>query len=91
MPASAERVMNATDFKARCLEIFDQLAARKLRRVVITKRGRTVAVLTPPDPQTEIASLYGFMEGSVIIPEGVDVTAPALDEPLNAEQGRIHE
>ena len=45
----------ASEFKAKCLELFDQLAARKLNRVVVTKRGRAVAVLTPPPTPEEIA------------------------------------
>ena len=86
-----ERTISASEFKARCLDIFDQLAARKLDRVVITKRGRVVAVLVPPDLDAEVAALHGFMRGSVIVPDGVDLTAPVLDEPLNADEGRIHE
>jgi len=38
----------ASEFKAKCLELMDRLAARKLSRIVVTKRGRAVAVLTPP-------------------------------------------
>jgi hypothetical protein len=30
------------------------------------------------------------MRGSVIIPEDFDLTAPALDEPLDAERGILH-
>jgi hypothetical protein len=50
-----------------------------------------VAVLTPPDAEAEIASLHVFMRGSVIVPAGVDLTAPALDEPMNADEGRVHD
>ena len=39
----------ATVFKAKCLGILDRLAVRRLTRVTITKRGKVVAVLTPPD------------------------------------------
>jgi prevent-host-death family protein len=90
MPSLTETI-SATEFKARCLEMFDRLAARKIDRVVVTKRGRPVAVLTPPDPEAGFAALHGFLRGSVRIPEGVDLTAPVLDEALNAEEGRIHE
>jgi prevent-host-death family protein len=81
----------ATDFKAKCLEILDRLAARKLTRVTITKRGRIVAVLTPPDdPGLAVRGLHGFLRGSVIAPTGFDFTAPVLDEPLSAEAGKLH-
>ncbi|MGH7024143.1 MAG: type II toxin-antitoxin system Phd/YefM family antitoxin [Caulobacteraceae bacterium] len=86
------QTFTATDFKARCLEILDRLAARKLTRVTVTKRGKVVAVLTPPDEAEDVAQrLYGFMEGSVIAPPGFDFTAPVLDEPLNAERGELFE
>jgi hypothetical protein len=91
MRVRSEKTISASEFKAKCLDIFDQLAARKLHRVFITKRGRLVAVLTPPDAEAEIASLHGFMRGSVIVPAGVDLTAPALDEPMNANEGRVHD
>ena len=87
----AAPTFTATDFKARCLEIFDKLAARKLTRVTITKRGKVVAVLTPPDePEATARLLHGFMRGSVVAPEGFDFTAPVLDEPLSAENGELH-
>jgi prevent-host-death family protein len=87
----SEETISATEFKAKCLELLDRLAERKVMRIKVTKRGRVVAVLTPPDEAAGFDQLYGFMEGSVIIPEGFDLTAPVLDEPLNAEQGRLYE
>jgi prevent-host-death family protein len=52
----------ATEFKAKCLEILDRLAARKLTRVTITKRGKVVAVLTPPEtPEAAILGLHGLL------------------------------
>lgn len=86
-----ELTIKASAFKATCLEIFDRLAARKLTRVTVTKRGRPVAVLTPPDDAGTATNLFGFMAGTVVVPEGVDVSAPILEEPLNANRGRIRE
>jgi antitoxin (DNA-binding transcriptional repressor) of toxin-antitoxin stability system len=86
----AERTVSASEFKAKCLGLLDQLAARKLTRLLITKRGRVVAVMIPPE-EADFAELYGFMRGSVVAPQGFDFTAPVLDEPLSAEAGRIHE
>ena len=81
----------ATDFKAKCLDIFDRLAAHELTRVTITKRGKIVAVLSPPDtPDAAVRQLHGFMRGSVIMPEGFDLTAPVLDESLAADNGLLH-
>jgi prevent-host-death family protein len=82
----------AADFKANCLAILDRLARRDLDRVTITKRGRTVAVLTPPPSVAEeVETLHGFMRGSVGVPEGVDLLAPILDEPLTASDGKLHQ
>jgi antitoxin (DNA-binding transcriptional repressor) of toxin-antitoxin stability system len=90
MPAAQS--FTATDFKAHCLEIFDRLAARKLTRVTITKRGRVVAILTPPDdPETAARGLHGFMEGTVVAPFDFDFTEPVIVEPLSAEEGKLHE
>jgi len=81
----------ATEFKAKCLDIFDQLAARKLTRVTVTKRGKVVAVLTPPEEPGETAwRLYGCMKGTVVAPPGFDLTAPILDELFLADDGEVH-
>jgi prevent-host-death family protein len=82
----------ASEFKAKCLDILERLGSRQLERVVITKRGRPVAVLTPPVSTAEaVQGLHGFLRGSVLGLEGLDLTAPVLDEPLNADLGSLHE
>ena len=84
--------ISAAAFKAKCLGLMDQLAARKLTRIVVTKRGRPVAVLSPPPTSDGAAEvLFGSMRGTVHAPKGFDFTAPVLDEPLNAAEGRIYE
>ena len=83
-------VMSATEFKARCLELLDQVAAGSVDRVVITKRGRPVGVLVPPGPAAEdIAALYGCLREFTIIDPGVDLTEP-VSEPFDAEAGLLH-
>lgn len=82
----------ASEFKAKCLDLMDQLATRKLDRIVVTKHGRPVAVLSPPPTPEEIAdNFFGFMQGSVVAPRDFDFTAPVLDEPLAAAAGRLCE
>jgi len=84
--------ISASEFKTKCLELLDRVAGRKITRIVITKHGRPVAVLGPPAlPKEEALSLFGFMRGRVTAPPGFDFTAPVVDEPLNAAQGRVHE
>lgn len=85
------RIISASEFKAKCLEILDQLGSRQLDRIVVTKRGRPVAVLTPPASDVEaIRHLHGFMRGSVVVPDGFDLTAPICDEAFTAETGDLH-
>jgi len=68
----------ASEFKTKFLELMDRLAARKLNRIVVTKRGRPVAVLTPPPAPEEIAeTFFGLIEGSVGAPEDFDFSEPA--------------
>lgn len=85
------RTISASEFKAKCLDILDQVADREVESVTITKRGRTVGVLVPPrTPAIPVEDLYGFMEGTVFVPDDVDLTEPVLDEPLGAASGKLH-
>jgi antitoxin (DNA-binding transcriptional repressor) of toxin-antitoxin stability system len=86
---AGELTVSASLFKARCLEIFKALEARKLTRVTVTRRGRPVAELTPPREAAR-PSLWGCMRGTVTVAPGVDLTEPVLDEPLDAELGILH-
>jgi len=67
------RTMPAGEFKARCLRVMEDV--RKYRTpVVITKKGRAVAKLVPPDaPATDV---FGCMAGTARIVG--DVQAPIL-------------
>ena len=86
-----EATLSATDFKATCLAVLDRLATRELERVTVTKRGRPVAVLTPPEPETTaVEAFLASMRGTVTIPEGVDLTEPAFDGIADAELGILH-
>ena len=67
------RTMPAGEFKARCLRVMEDV--NKYRTpVVITKKGRPVAKLVPPDaPATDV---FGCMTGTARIVG--DVEAPVL-------------
>ena len=89
---AASETISATEFKAKCLEILDRISNRQLERAIVTKRGRPVAVLVrPEDEADEVHRLHGFMRGSVVVPAGIDLTAPTLDKPLSAGHGKLHE
>jgi antitoxin (DNA-binding transcriptional repressor) of toxin-antitoxin stability system len=80
--------ISVTDFKAKCLSVFKDLEAHRYSKVVITRRGKPIAELTPPE--REVPDIYGCMEGSVIIPPGVDLTKPVLEDIPDAESGILH-
>lgn len=82
--------ISATESKATCLSLLDAVAARRIEAVSSTKRGQVVAVLYPPPAAADAAAtLHGCLRGTVEVPDDVDLTAPVLDEPLDAEHGRF--
>jgi prevent-host-death family protein len=85
MTMSATRTITATEFKATCLDLLDQVGSGAITRLTVTKRGKPVAVVTaPPEQQHPFDVLYGMMAGSVIIPPGFDLTAPAFEGVMEA-------
>jgi antitoxin (DNA-binding transcriptional repressor) of toxin-antitoxin stability system len=77
--------INVTAFKAKCLELFKQLEARRYDKVVVTRRGKPIAelVATP----SEVPDIYGALQGRAIIPPDLDLTAPILEDIPEAESG----
>jgi prevent-host-death family protein len=55
--------MSATEFKAKCLKILDELGPQG---IVVTKRGQPVAKVTPIHP-VDNSKLIGSMKGKVVI------------------------
>lgn len=55
----SETTVSASEFKARCLALLDEVAATG-KRLVVTKRGKPVAQLVPLDAETP-ASLAGSL------------------------------
>jgi antitoxin (DNA-binding transcriptional repressor) of toxin-antitoxin stability system len=83
--------ISVTEFKAKCLDLFDRLAERKIKRVTVLRRGKPVAELTPPRKKAaKPNSLFGCMKGTVIAPPGYDFTQPVFDEEWDAEKGILH-
>jgi prevent-host-death family protein len=82
--------VSVTEFKAKCLKLFEELAERKRSRIVVTKHGKPVAEVTPPRKSASTPRVYGCMRGTVILPPGYDLTKPVLDEPLDVERGILH-
>ena len=70
----------AGKFKAVCLQLMEQVQQTRAE-VVITKRGKPVAKLVPVD--SAAPTLYGFMEGGVVI-QG-DIVLP-IGETWDADE-----
>ena len=76
---SGEVVITATEFKAKCLDLLDQVNSGALARVHITKRGVEVAVLEGPDHQVSRQGFIGWQAGSVALPDDLDIDGPIYD------------
>ena len=74
-----ETTIGAGDFKAKCLQLLDDVAEHR-EALVITKRGKAVARLVPMPPETQ---LFGALAGSVL--EEGDTVAP-LDVEWDADK-----
>lgn len=57
------KTISASEFKAKCLKIFDELDPEG---IVIEKRGKPIAKVIPFE-QTDNSSLIGAMKGSIAI------------------------
>lgn len=78
-----------TEFKAKCLDILDRLGSGKLDRVEVTKRGKVMAVLTPPSA-SGADDLFGCLKNQTFISEGFDLTSPVVEDLPSTAQGRLH-
>ena len=74
------RTLRAAEFKARCLELMDEVAVSG-EPIIVTKRGKPVAQLGPivSKPKT----LFGYLRGRVEIVG--DIIAP-IDVAWDAER-----
>ncbi|MBU2760741.1 type II toxin-antitoxin system Phd/YefM family antitoxin [Acidithiobacillus sulfurivorans] len=72
--------INASEFKAKCLKLMDEVATTH-EPLVISKRGKPLVKLVPIVDETP-KSMFGYMKGTVTIHE--DILAP-LDELWSAE------
>ncbi|MBB3913910.1 type II toxin-antitoxin system Phd/YefM family antitoxin [Rhizobium fabae] len=70
------KVVGAAEFKAKCLNLIDQMRNDD-ESIVITKRGKPVAVLSPARNTTERKSIIGAMRGSVLRYD--DPLSPAVE------------
>jgi prevent-host-death family protein len=80
----AELSVGVSEFKPKSLDLIERVASGKLRRVVLTKRGRPVAAVVPIDDTPQ--ELWGALAGLMEPVEGIDLTEP-VGEVWAAENG----
>jgi prevent-host-death family protein len=78
------RYVAATDFKANCLRLMDEVAQQR-RRIIITKRGKPVAKLVPVE--NEPIDLFGYMAGTAKICG--DIISPIDDEEWTGDAENV--
>lgn len=66
-----------SEFKAKCLALLEEV--RKSRKPIrITRHGKPVAEIVPPEKKLDRKSMFGSMEGSIGF-KG-DIISPASDK-----------
>lgn len=82
-----ELTLNVSLFKAQSLRLMDDLASGKLDRIVVTKRGKPLAVVVPSlaEPSDEIPGAYGSMKGRSRQLSPEPLTDPIYDGPLPSD------
>ena len=68
--------VGAAEFKAKCLELIDEVHDRKRDEIIITKRGKPFAKLVPADEPGQ--PFYGCAKGMVTV-------LCDLTEPMDVE------
>ena len=79
----------AGQFKAKCLQIMDQVA-RSRQPVTITKRGKPVAKLVPADDPAELEPLFGYMAGTAEIRGDIVQSLDVEWSALSAEEDLLY-
>lgn len=70
-----EKTLSASEFKAKCLKILDNLGPRGM---IVTKRGRPVARVTPVRTGA-LAGFYGCMKGKLTVKGDILTTGTKWD------------
>jgi prevent-host-death family protein len=79
------KTIGAAEFKTHALRLLDEVAQTG-EPITITKRGRVVAVVNPPEPPLKREFSFGFLKNPGYRPDPTP-DEPAYDKPWNAELG----
>jgi prevent-host-death family protein len=80
MPAGI--TVSASGFKAKCLSLLRKLETGELARVMVTRRGKPVALIVGAATQREpLKDMYGFQAGLIQFSPDYDPFEQVIDEP----------
>jgi prevent-host-death family protein len=85
-----EKTVSVTEFKAKCLSLMEDVSKHKVRQITVVKRGKPLVVIVAPRKPAARKSIFGALKGSVVIPEGLDLTKPVFEGEIDAEKGILH-
>ncbi len=71
------KMMPAAQFKARCLKVMDEVQNTR-EPVTITKKGKPVAKLVPPDTQPR--DIFGCLKGVIEIVGDIELPVVPLED-----------
>lgn len=80
----------AGEFKAKCLKLMEQVA-RTREPIVITKRGRPVAKLVPPDDIAKSEPLFGYMAGTGTTSGDIGAADHTEWSAMNGEEDHLYD
>ena len=68
--------------------LFDRLTKGSLDFIEVTRRGKIVAIVTPPAAQEQEAkAVHGAMKGMAVIAPDIDLTGPVFAGAIEAAEG----
>jgi len=82
--AAADVILNVTEFKANCLQLFKRLQSGKIKRITVTRRGTPVASISSPSrtgKKKKFEDIYGCMRGTIQLAPDYDPFEQVIEEP----------
>ncbi|HRK70262.1 MAG TPA: hypothetical protein PLA85_01655 [Micropepsaceae bacterium] len=76
----SEISITATEFKARCLALMDDVGSGKVKRLIVSKHGKPIVQVDRIGKETaKPAPFIGFLKGVVTINPDFDAAGPSWD------------
>lgn len=78
-----EQTITATAFKAKCLSLMNDLEDGRIDALIVTRRGKPAVRVLPVAKTSRLLPVYGFMKGTIIVHENVDLALPIVEMPVD--------